>query len=173
MQALHTLDLPQVRLIEGNNVYKYPGEYTYEAMKKFLDEGLYREEQADELKLSNAFERYLKEGDTKPIPKKDISDKEIPLSVMDFSGFGFSDRVGILFPRSLYPIMAIFKKKVMDPISGVLFFSKFSTLGKFILTFFGLIMPLAILIGGTIGNMFMDITDPAPELVPIEDKKNS
>ena len=94
MQALHTLDLPQVRLIEGNNVYKYPGEYTYEAMKKFLDEGLYREEQADELKLSNAFERYLKEGDTRPIPKKDISDKDIPLSVMDFSGFGFSDRVG-------------------------------------------------------------------------------
>ena len=92
---LHTHALPQVRIVESLNVYKYPGDLVLHEMQTFLDMGYHKLD--DSLRLSSSLEKYLQEGDKRPIPRKQLPEgTELPPSVVDVY-MSLSDTIGKLF----------------------------------------------------------------------------
>ena len=74
------------------SVYKYPGDLVLHEMQTFLDMNYHKLD--DGLRLSSSLEKYLQEGEKRPIPRKPLPEgAELPPSVVDVY-MSLSDTIG-------------------------------------------------------------------------------
>lgn len=96
-------------------------------MQTFLDMKYYTLD--DDLRLSNSLEKYLQEGENKPIPKKTLPEGTVvPPTTIDVN-LSISETMSYYAPRPFHEFMRAFKSLILSNVAPMLRMERFSTLG--------------------------------------------